>query len=505
MKKLSVLLIIMIFGVSCIFSQNNAEEIKAIKAKIVKSDEDIKNEKKKLKYQTWDARGKLFLEADQFEVKHLYVGLLAEASSEVEGSVFTNAKLLVGDPDKVETLENGRVKWTYERINLYFEEGKLVNWEVTKIVFENCLDKAYEAFMKAIEVDTKEKYLKKDETKQNLALLRNLYFYKSFDMYSDENLESALFCVEKSIELYEYPKIDVDTLFNIGEANYNAGVFANNAEQYDKSIKFFQESIKHKNKIGFSYKYIYDDYIAKDEETKAVEALQDGAEKFPDEVSIIYALIGHYAPLGEYDKAFIYIDKAISLDKENKLLYVVKGNCYNEIFITLQTEYYKNVNKSDSLFKLSIRERNNPERLKEVLAEQAEIDKQTPIMKKEMNVYFEKGESSFKDAIAVPSDKKSEDVYFSFGEIYYARASIVTSEAQKIPISKRERATEAKEDATKYLTLSMPLYEQAHEINGNEPFYMQRLIAIYAKLGMYDKQNEIKAELEELLLNPKEE
>ena len=496
MKKLSVFLLIILFGTTCVFAQNNESEIEAIKARIAKSDEDIKHEKKKLKYQTWDARGNLFVEAARINTKRLYVGMPTDASDEIKNSVFSNAKLLFGDPVKTEIVEGGSEKWTYKRINLYFKADTLINWEETNPAVDNALGKAYEAYMKAIEVDTKDKYLKKIETKKSLSLLRELYKAKAVDFFLQENFTEAFNNIVVSIELYKYPKIASDTSFMEGDINYFAGSFAFGSKQYEEALPYFNKSIELETEIGNSVQYISEIYFNLGDTAKAVTILQNASEKYPNEAEIIYALIDYYRPLGEYEKAFEYIDKAITLSPKNDILYIVKADSYSKIYEDFEIIYFQNQNTIDSLKKAIFRaKRNEPERVAKLEKQKTEAETICAKNEKQMNKFFDNSVNTFNKGIAI---NNSADGRYSLGVLYYNRAMVIYRYAQDIPTSEKEKYAKEMAKYNQNLKLALPEFEELHKIDPNEIVYMKHLSSIYLKLSMYKEQKEMQAKIDKI-------
>jgi hypothetical protein len=119
----------------------------------------------------------------QFNTKGLYVSM---PQTGING-----AELLVGKPQSIVNTEKGE-DWIYERVTLHFENGKLAEWEETKPLDENALDKAYEAYKKADELDSKGKFKTKSTTKANIATLRGLYTNSGVKYFGEKKYQEAV-------------------------------------------------------------------------------------------------------------------------------------------------------------------------------------------------------------------------------------------------------------------------------------------------------------------------
>jgi sigma-B regulation protein RsbU (phosphoserine phosphatase) len=61
---------------------------------------------------------------------------------------------------------------------------------------------------------------------------------------------------------------------------------------------------------------------------EAIEILEDGLVKFPDNQKILYNLTKNYFRVNNYSKAIHYIERYINHDKMNKYAYYILGSCY---------------------------------------------------------------------------------------------------------------------------------------------------------------------------------
>ena len=175
--KRFVLLTIAVVASLTIRAQMTAPTVNygAYEKKVQKSDAEIQDPKKSENPKTWINRGALFQEI--FELNN--IKFLQKGADEKQ------VQLIFFNPQKKETLQfpNGVVqeKLIYDGITLIFENGKLVDWDETKTVTDKPLDKAFDAYAKAQELDKENKLMK--TLKKNLEELKNQYLRDGSYMY----------------------------------------------------------------------------------------------------------------------------------------------------------------------------------------------------------------------------------------------------------------------------------------------------------------------------------
>ena len=108
------------------------------KAKLEKSNADIQDAKKSGKAATWLNRGKICVNAIVAPTQSIFAGLAADMLQMSIGVA----------PNAV----NGDVQ-SFEWLDIYTKNGKVIAWEIKKEVIENAYDIAKEAFLKAYELD----------------------------------------------------------------------------------------------------------------------------------------------------------------------------------------------------------------------------------------------------------------------------------------------------------------------------------------------------------------
>ena len=492
MKRIVSLVLLLTISFSYVFAQNNDALIASLQKRIAKSDKLIKDPKKSQDYRVWAKRGKLMLDAYEANIKYVSPGIQANIIPLLgieEGQAY------YGKPKKIEE-KGGKEYWIYDKVTFIVKDGVVQGWKITKPVIDDPLTKAYEAYKKAIELDPKGKFIHRNSTKKQLAKLRDFLRNAAIDMYINGDSKTALAYLEKAMDLYKYPRMKDDTLnMQKGSLEYYAGVFAYNSQNWPKAEKYLRKAIENGYEVGNSYSMLANVLQKEGKEQESVKLLEEGAKKYPTESKIIFALIDYYKPHGEYDKAFEYIDKAIKLNPDMAILYLVKADAYNQIFDDLSKQYYKLLDKSDSLKKAAFRARYQKKEHERLLNEKAQVDKKADSVSSLMNKYFDLAVEWFKKGIE--KDPKNADAYYSLGALYYNRGMAVFERAQKVPTTETDKYNKLIAEYKQYLDKAREQFEKAYQLNPTDVQTMQNLSIIYYKLGMYDKHKEMKQKIVE--------
>ncbi len=497
MKKTINLLFIFFLFAGIVSAQNNEAEIHALQKKIKKSNQEIADAKKNVKYQTWAKRGKLFLDVYTINTKLLAPGL-SKTIVQMQGKSDSDPTPYYGKPGK-QYQEGDFEVWEYQRLKLYFtlDKGLLDHWVETEPMDTLAIDKSYEAYKKAIELDADGKFVNKKTTKDQLAQLREFLMNKAVEYYQKSNSDLALSYLEKSIDLLKY-RDENDTLVQPGVYYYYAAIFAYNSKKLDTAEMYFQKAIDNNYEIGTSYQYMAQVMYEEGDTAKAVKILEAGAEKYPQEPKIIYSLIDYYTPRGEYDKAFEYIDKAIAMTPDNAILYVVKGNAYNRIYEELEKKYYPLLVSLDSVKKAEFRHRNNEDLKKKDQETAAKLEAQLPDLEKQLADYEKKTLDAY--LLGISKDEKNADFYYAVMEFYYNKAAYeatTSSNLKKLTDYINNLDKQSKEDFQK----AKEYGEKSYNLAPDDVYTMDKLATIYYRLGEYDKSTEMRKKIKELQAN----
>ncbi|MBN2864026.1 MAG: tetratricopeptide repeat protein [Bacteroidales bacterium] len=244
---------------------------------------------------------------------------------------------------------------TKDWFNTYFAKGKFCQavFEADNPKFNefctNPLAEAYEAYEKALELDTK------GSTKKKI-ITGMIYNSLALDMYSlgskqfeEKDFEGALKSFATQIEITESDKYagGIDT-----GMYYNAGLAAMNSGKFNDAIKYFETCAEMQYQGITPYIQISESYMGLGDTAKAEQYLLDLPGKFPGDNTITLQLIDFYFKASKYDDALKYIEIAKTSDPDNYSLYYVTGVLYlnQNKFDEAITELSKSVELKNDLF-----------------------------------------------------------------------------------------------------------------------------------------------------------
>ena len=282
-----------------------------------------KDAKKATKVATWLKLATAYMDAYNAPKGSAWLGASKQELQLVMGNdkpVSSENVVLAGDPV---------VKEVYAEKELYFNQnGQLILIRVTKPVYADALDKAFEAYKKAYEVDVKKSKVK--DITNGLDLLTQNYLDDGMNCYMFEDYAAASKLFGKAAEVSAtQPLNKVDTV-----ALYNAGFTAWMVKDYPRAEEFFNKclDINYYYEGGEVFAKLSDIYNNTDRKDKAREVLELGFTKFPQSQSILIGLINYYLESKQSpDRLFELIAEAKKNEPNNASLYYVEGNIYNEL------------------------------------------------------------------------------------------------------------------------------------------------------------------------------
>ncbi len=189
------------------------------------------------------------------------------------------------------------------------------------------LDIAYEAYLKALELDTKGK-MKKPVKAQMTNMIPD-FTNEAVNRYNSSDYAGALDAFEKVLEIEAMDmfkgELPVDTAII-----FNAAMAAQKSENFEKAIKYYKQSIEYNYGGAKSYANLSNVLKNAGNEEESVKYLHKGFELFPNDSWMLVELINYYMLGGEPEKAAEYLDKAIALDPSNGSFYRAKGTLYEK-------------------------------------------------------------------------------------------------------------------------------------------------------------------------------
>ena len=159
---------------------------------------------------------------------------------------------------------------------------------------------------------------------QQLEMLANYYLDKGIKAFQDDqDYEASLKALDKTKQVFEkqLPKYANDTL-----TYYVVALVAQQAENYDLAIENIKTYLDKGGKSKDAYLILYQIYNGpKEDKAKALEAIQQGKAKLPDNPDFPKVEIGLLIDLGRIQQAKAGLEDAIKKEPDNKILYFYLG------------------------------------------------------------------------------------------------------------------------------------------------------------------------------------
>ena len=321
------------------------------------------------------------------------------------------------------------------------------------------LDRSFESFKKALELDSKNKY--KDEIVLGIDAVRQMYFNKANELFDAEKFDEAYTAISKYLEGNELIRkimgedtVPIDTLSRFRKAYY-----AQLAGDKETAMKEYQELVD----MGFNQSpFLYDLYATLLKESgnteKALEVLRAGQKAFPKNVELIIDELNIFLSEGKAEQAIDRFKEAIQLDPKNPDLHFALGTIYDNLY----------------------------DRIKDSIPEKAEDYKLNAI------TYYEN---------ALENDPNYFKAVYNIGVIYFNEGVEVSKEMNNLPINEQKKYEELKAKRNEDFSKALPYLEKAHQLDPEDLPTMKALKEIYFRLGEMDKYKQIneaiKARMEE--------
>jgi tetratricopeptide (TPR) repeat protein len=290
----------------------------------------------------------------------------------------------------------------------------------------NAIYVALKSLEKAKELDVKHKY--EDDINLNFNNIYNAFLGFGADYFNDKKYDKSLKAFEYAMKTAQILGIS-DTL-----PAYNAGISAINAKKPELAAKFLKECIDNDFKEPKVYIYYSKSLKHMGDTAGAIEALNIGRKRYPDNLSILLNQAQNFLEKGESDKLIAYLKEAIAKDPQNKS---------NANYYLLIGQSYDQMGKQDSA------------------------------------VYY------YKKATEIKPDFY--DAYYSIGAIYVNNGVEIQKEASDLPLEETEKYNALQAKATDYFKKGLPWLEKALELNPEDAETLGVLKQVYVFLKMNDK------------------
>lgn len=295
----------------------------------------------------------------------------------------------------------------------------------------NALDKAYNAYLKAKELDVKKEHAA--DIKDRLTVCAEQYFNQGVASYNRSDFVNASKLFQQAAGINASLGI-TDTLsyFYAAQSAY----FGNQLEQ---SKDLFNQLLAMNYKEPAVFRFLSEIYKNENNLDKALQIVKEGRKIHPDDFGLIIEETNIYLATDQREKAMELLQIAIQRDQTNPTLYFAVGTQFEQM--------------GD----------------------------------------FKEAEKNYKRAIELNPDYF--DANYNLGALYVNKAIELSDDANNLPFTEQVKFEELRLQADEFLRKSIPYLEKADELNPGDIVVLRTLRDIYVRLNMYDKIKEIDAKL----------
>lgn len=340
---------------------------------------------------------------------------------------------------------------------------------------ENPALTAFNAYQKALSMAEK-KYQTKDALKGIRAVQTNLnnmgiYAYEAGEFSNSyNNFNGVLTAHELLLQNGMESMLEDDGAVN--DQIYITGLAALNANEVEAAAPLFSKLKDNGAEKAAIYEALYkieaadaldpDSKLSEEEKSavmeKAYANLAEGRERFPDDVSILFAEINHFLRINKLEVLITKLETALEKEPDNISLYTTMGNVYDNL--------YQRESKAGN--------------------QEAAMG------------YFEESLTYYKQAL--DKDPAFTDATYSIGALYFNKAANMTQELSTLAddFSKegQRKYDELQAEVAEVFEVALPYFIAVEKEKPNDINTLIALKEIYARKSDFTMSNEFKARLE---------
>lgn len=327
-------------------------------------------------------------------------------------------------------------------------------------------------------------------------------YAKSISYYNDKDYDNTLKYWDLLIKGYE-----TDTLGNIqkmlksskNDIIQNCAIVTLNEKDNKKARMYLNRLIndpKYLSATAYVQLSLLD--LEKGDTAKALEVIEKGRKKIPDDKTLFNQELNLYTEMGRTDILVKKLDEVIRNEPNNILYLAYRGGIFSEngrVLVSKASMY----SDSASEYSKSIRTTSDP-KLKETYIEKAA---KFAILKdssfSQANMFFAKAEKDYKEALLL--DPYYFEVLFNAGVLYFNKTAEVIAKYNNLDALKPENKKKAEELDKKRIVLTKKALEyllKAEEVKPNDEATLHAIQQAYAQLNENEKSMEYKKKKESL-------
>ncbi|HEY3372118.1 MAG TPA: tetratricopeptide repeat protein [Prolixibacteraceae bacterium] len=296
------------------------------------------------------------------------------------------------------------------------------------------LTAAYESYLKAIQLDDKNKFT--NGLKIKMQLLIHDLSTQAITAFNEVNYNKALSSFEQIMAIENNPIYSADSPNAVDTTIiFNAALAAQNASNYDRAIELYKKAASYNYNGARTYELLTASYLSKKDTTGAINSMQEGLKQYPGNADMLVQLINIYRKKNMVDDALKFLDLAISQGASNETFHFVRGILFEQL---------QNIDEAVKCYEKA-------------------IDLKPDYM----------------------------DAYFNLGIVYYNRGVKQVDVANAVPSNEPQKYDGEKSKADVEFKTALPFLEKALQLNGTDKMTLESLKNVYYRLQMLDKHAEI--------------
>jgi tetratricopeptide (TPR) repeat protein len=314
--------------------------------------------------------------------------------------------------------------------NIYLEIANSKD-EKFKSLDPQPLQKALEAYKKAIEYDPKKDYY--DDIFAKLTWQHNNYYNAAVDSYNRKSYKEAMQNFEDAASTLSIANVP-DTI-SLLYAAFNANL----AGEKEKQKQYYIDLLKGGAKSVVIYATLADLYRIDKDSASALKIIRLGKKLYPNNLQMTLSESNVYIFFNDVPKALSTLTIAAEKDSTNYLVFNAIGINYQKIC-------------EDTLKPAAIR-----------------------------SDAYKKAETAYLKAIKLKSDFY--DVQLNIASLYFNSAVPIALKANGLPLDAKEEYDKLTNQANAYYKLALPYLVRADELEPNDMNSLNSLRQIYSSLG----------------------
>lgn len=323
------------------------------------------------------------------------------------------------------TINDART-WIYRGI-IYLN---IVFSEEYSALDDNALEKSFESFVKAQELDPQDKEGMGAEIKVRIEAIGQRYFKKGVEGFNVNDFKASANSFKKAFDVAQAVQ-KTDTL-----ALLNAALSSVRAEDFTTGIGYYNQLLQ----MNFSEPDIYKNltlaYRSLGENDKMFQTIDEGRTKYPDDAGLLLEEINANLAMGRGDKVVDDLKQLVEKDPTNYSVFFVLGTIYGD---ELNAAMYS----------------------------------------------LDTAEMYYTRAIELKADYF--DAIYNLGALYINESNKLQVKANDLPLSDTKGYEKITEEANVIIRKALPYLEKAHEMQPSNQETVTVLKTIYSRFKMDDK------------------